>query len=224
MRDEKSTLPHRAAVLAAALMLILAGQMAAFYAISIRERPLTAPALDLLPAAIGDWRLTGESALEPAVAAYLRPDSYIVRDYANPDRKIAVSLFVAYFKSLQNTYGPHSPRVCLPGSGWNARSWKVIPMTVPSRSEPIPVNEYTLEKGQHRILVLYWYQNNRRVWAEEFHAKLNLLPDLLRYRRSDVSLVRIVAPLGDSSNTLKSSTEFAQALFPLLAERLAAAE
>jgi EpsI family protein len=168
--------------------------------------------------------MTGENALEPAVAAYLRPDSYIVRDYAHPDRGIAVNLFIAYFKSLQNSYGPHSPRVCLPGSGWNARSWKVVPMAVPTRSEAISVNEYTLEKGRQQILVLYWYQNNRRVWAEEFQAKLNLLPDLLRYRRSDVSLVRIVAPLGDSNQVLKNSTEFAQALFPLLAERLATAE
>ena len=223
MRAENFT-PRRAAVLAALLMLVLAGQMAAFYAISIGERPLIAPTLDALPEAIGGWRMAGQSALEPAVAAYLRPDSYIVRDYVHPERRIGVSLFIAYFKSLQNSYGPHSPRVCLPGSGWTARSRKVVPMAVPARSEPIPVNEYTLEKGRQQILVLYWYQNNRRVWAEEFHAKLNLLPDLMRYRRSDVSLVRIVAPLGESSDVLKSSTEFAQALFPLLAARLATAE
>jgi EpsI family protein len=95
-------------------------------------------------------------------------------------------------------------------------------MTVASRPEAIPVNEYMLEKGRQQILVLYWYQNNRRAWAEEFQAKLNLLADLLRYRRSDVSLVRIVAPLNgsDSSHSLESSKDFAQALFPALAERL----
>jgi EpsI family protein len=175
-----------------------------------------------LPAAIGDWRLSGENALEPLVAAYLRPDSYLMRDYTNQDGRVSVNLFVAYFKSLQNSYGPHSPRACLPGNGWNARSWKVIPMTVSSRPEAIPVNEYMLEKGREQILVLYWYQNNRRVWAEEFQAKLNLLPDLLRYRRSDVSLVRIVTPLNnsDSNHSLESSKNFAQALFPVLAERL----
>lgn len=219
MRNEKS---RRAAVLASILMLILAGQMAASYAISIGERPLMTPPLETLPAAIGDWRLSGESALEPLVAAYLRPDSYLMRDYTNQDGRVSVNLFVAYFKSLQNSYGPHSPRVCLPGNGWNARSWRVIPMTVSSRPEAIPVNEYMLEKGREQILVLYWYQNNRRVWAEEFQAKLNLLPDLLRYRRSDVSLVRIVTPLNssDSDHSLESSKNFAQALFPVLAERL----
>jgi EpsI family protein len=145
-----------------------------------------------------------------------------MRDYTNQDGRVSVNLFVAYFKSLQNSYGPHSPRACLPGNGWNARSWKVIPMTVSSRPEAIPVNEYMLEKGREQILVLYWYQNNRRAWAEEFQAKLNLLADLLRYRRSDVSLVRIVAPLNgsDSSHSLESSKDFAQALFPALAERL----
>lgn len=219
MRNEKS---RRAAVLAAILMLILSGQMVASYAISIGERPRMAPPLETLPTTIGDWKLSGESALEPLVAAYLRPDSYIMRDYGNQDRMISVNLFVAYFKSLQNSYGPHSPRVCLPGNGWNARSWKVVPMTVSSRPEPIPVNEYMLEKNHQQILVLYWYQNDRRVWAEEFQAKLNLLPDLLRYHRSDVSLVRIVTRLNstDSSHSLESSKDFAQALFPVLAERL----
>ena len=70
--------------------------------------------------------------------------------------------------------------------------------------------------------MLYWYQNDRNVWAEEFKAKLTLLPDLIRYRRSDVSLVRLVAPLrgeGDEQ-TLAQCQEFARLIFPSLTDNL----
>ncbi len=126
--------------------------------------------------------------------AYLKPDEYILRDYADPRGTPSINLFVAYFKSLQNKYGPHSPRICLPGSGWLITSSKIINLPVPGRPGGIPVNQFTMEQSSQHILVLYWYQNDRDVWAEEYHAKLRLLPDLIRYRRSDVSLVRLVVP------------------------------
>ena len=153
---------------------------------------------------------------------YLKPDSYVLRDYGNKADNSSINLFVAYFKSLQNSYGPHSPRVCLPGSGWLIRSSRIRPLPVPGRAEGIPVNEYILEKNEDRILVLYWYQNDRNVWAEEFKAKLTLLPDLIRYRRSDVSLVRLVEPMRGEADgpTVAQCQEFARLIFPSLTDSL----
>ena len=133
------------------------------------------------------------------------------------------NVFVAYFKSLQNTYGPHSPSVCLPGAGWLVSSSKILNIPVDGRAEAIQANEYTMEKSTNRMLVLYWYQNDRDTWAEEFHAKLRLLPDLLRYHRSDVSLVRLITTIQDSSPDTSSMTvvRFTGQIYPLLAERFA---
>ncbi len=50
----------------------------------------------------------------------------------------------------------------------------------PGRAAGIPVNKFVLEKAGQHILVLYWYQNDRNVWAEEFQGKLRLLPDLIQ--------------------------------------------
>ena len=85
------------------------------------------------------------------------------------------------------------------------------------------MNEYTMEKSGEQLLVLYWYQNDREVWAEEFHAKIRLLPDLLRYRRSDVSLVRIITPMASSNaeQELNNCYRFTERVFPALAERFA---
>jgi len=78
-----------------------------------------------------------------------------------------------------------------------------------------------MEKANEKILVVYWYQNDRNIWAQEFQAKLRLLPDLIRYRRSDVSLVRLVTPINSvtADEALGEYRDFTNQLFPLLAER-----
>ena len=203
-----------------AVCVVLLAQAGADRMLSISEHELSLPGLHQIPFGFGNFQARAEDTLEPAVLEYLRPDEYILRDYVNQKDGRPVNFFVAFFKSLQNEYGPHSPRNCLPSSGWLQRSWKVSHIAVPGSSEPIPVNEYVLEKSGQNILVLYWYQNDRHVWAEEFQAKLTLLPDLLRYRRSDVSLVRLVMPMSTGSweREFATGSEFAKLSFQSLAE------
>ena len=211
--------PKRA-LLAAGLL--LAVQAVAIHWLSLPERELPLPPLQQLPSVFGSWNLANEQTLEPSVMEALKPDNYVLRDYTDAAHSDAVNLFVAYFKSLQNAYGPHSPRVCLPGSGWLVHSLRIRPLVVPGRPDGIPVNEYVLEKNNERILVMYWYQNDRNVWAEEFRAKLTMLPDLIRYRRSDVSLVRLVTPLQteEGKQELTRCQEFARLIFPSLVQDL----
>jgi EpsI family protein len=219
MAELMSSFP-KVAFLAAGLLLAI--QAVGIHQLSLPERELPLPPLQQLPVQIGGWGLSDEQTLEPSVLQALKPDGYVLRDYVDPGRGNPVNLFVAYFKSLQNAYGPHSPRVCLPGSGWLVHSLRIRPLIVPGHADGIPVNEYVLEKNHDRILVLYWYQNNRNVWAEEFRAKLTMLPDLIRYRRSDVSLVRLVTPLQseDGKQELTRCQEFARMIFPSLVEDL----
>jgi EpsI family protein len=207
----------------AAACLILVLQASASRMLKIDEQKISIPGLHSLPWQLDKWKASADLSIGAVTEAYLKPDEYILRDYADPQEGTAINLFVAYFKSLQNTYGPHSPSVCLPGAGWLVSSSKIISVPVPGRSNGIPVNEYTMEKSGERLLVLYWYQNDRDVWAQEFQAKLHLLPDLIRYRRSDVSLVRLITPLRSSSpeNELNNSLRFTEHLFPLLAKRFA---
>jgi len=201
-------------------VLILAAQGAALHVLSIPEKGIVIPQLDRMPAQLGQWNSVSEETLDPAVQEYLKPDSYIMRDYANAESGSAVNLFVAYFKSVQSGYGPHSPSVCLPGSGWLVRERAIINFSVPGRSADIPVNKFVLEKGGQHILVVYWYQNDRNAWAQEFQGKLRLLPDLIKYKRSDVSLVRLVLPLqgDDTRQALTECKQFTKVLFPALAQ------
>jgi EpsI family protein len=204
--------------LAACLILVI--QASASRMLKIDEKAIGIPGLHDIPMQVALWKASGEQSIGPDITAYLRPDEYILRDYVDARNGGAVNLFVAYFKSLQNSYGPHSPKICLPGSGWLVSSSKVVDIAVPDRADAIPVNQFTMEQGNQHIVVLYWYQNARNVWAEEFQAKLRLLPDLIRYRRSDVSLVRVIAPYPGSSpdSVTASCVQFTQRVFPLLAK------
>jgi EpsI family protein len=207
----------------AAAGLILVFQASASRMVKIDEAKIGLPGLHELPWRVDAWQASNEQSIGADVEAYLKPNEYILRDYTNTQSGAQLSLFVAYFKSLQNVYGPHSPRICLPGAGWLVTSSKVDSIHVPGRPDGIPVNEYVMEKSNQRILVLYWYQNDRDVWAEEYHAKLRMLPDLIRYRRSDVSLVRLIAPLPGSSSDreLANCLQFTASIFPTLAQHFA---
>lgn len=211
----------RAAGLFVPAVLILALQASAVHVLSFPEKEVLNPGLHDLPLNLGRWTAPYELALEPEVAEYLRPSEYIIRKYTVKPQGADIDLFVAFFKSLQNSYGPHSPRVCLPGAGWLVRSSKKDSIRVPGRPEEISVNEYVMEKSGSSILVIYWYQNGREVWADEFDAKLRLLPDLLRYKRSDVTLVRLITPIhGHGGRELADSREFAGLVFPLIDKQL----
>jgi EpsI family protein len=215
--------PARIGLFAAAC-LILVFQASASRMLKIDEQKIGIPGLHDIPWQVGPWKASAEQSIGPEVTAYLKPDEYILRDYVDDQPGGGtIDLFVAYFKSLQNVYGPHSPRICLPGSGWLVSSSKTVNIPVPGRPGGIPANQFTMEKSNQRILVLYWYQNDRDVWAEEYHAKLRLLPDLIRYRRSDVSLVRLIAPISGASpdKELASCAQFTERVFPLLAAHFA---
>lgn len=214
-RRLSSILTKGGLVAAGAVLLCQAGILRQ---LTVREVNVPVPSLDRLPRELGPWKVFGEQTLEQNVLDFLRPDGYILRDYDNQSRGASMNLFVAFFKSLQNTAGPHSPHDCLPGSGWNIISASVPTFQAPGSEQGVPVNLYTMEKQGQRILVVYWYQNDRHVWAQEYKAKLTMLPDLIRYRRSDVSLVRLVTPYeeGREGQALVAAREFTSEIFPSL--------
>jgi EpsI family protein len=214
--------PARYGILGAACVIFVL-QAGASRVFKVDEGNIPTPGLHSLPSQVGQWKNTSEMSMDAAQLEALKPDEYIMRDYSDGRAAAPINVFVAYFKSLQNNYGPHSPSVCLPGAGWLVSSSKIISVPVDGRAAPIPVNEFTMEKSTNRILVLYWYQNDRDTWAEEFHAKLRLLPDLLRYHRSDASLVRLITTIQHSSPDaeLSECLRFTERLYPSLVERFA---
>ncbi len=206
-----------------------------------RERAPAPPALGSFPSALGEWRQLSEDPIAADVAGELRADRLLSRTYwrtsalhtSAPDASAVrtsvlpattgpvVGLFVAWFQSQRaGASQPHSPKVCLPASGWiPAMTGEVTLDTV---AGAIAVNRYIVVNHGQRDVVLYWYQGPRRVTAGEWAAKFWLVADALRDKRTDTALVRVVAQSGDGGDraATAAATGFAQSLYPVLRENL----
>jgi EpsI family protein len=85
----------------------------------------------------------------------------------------------------------------------------------------VQVNNYVLQRGSDRALVLYWYQGRGRIQANEYRVKIDLLRDAVLHRRTEEALVRVVVPLSDDTAT--QATALAERLASFVAQRLDAA-
>ncbi len=162
-----------------------------------------------LAQSLGNWRMVQETQIDKETLEVLKADDTLNRMYAD-DRGHAANLFVAFFKTQRTGQAPHSPKNCLPGSGWVPSLSDTITVPVDGR-DPLQVNRYVVQKGDAQSLVLYWYQSRDRVVASEYAAKFYVVADALRYNRTDTALVRVVTaiPPGTSmENAMESATSF----------------
>ncbi|MGA2212699.1 MAG: exosortase C-terminal domain/associated protein EpsI [Bryobacteraceae bacterium] len=203
-------MPKRPTLILSALFLV---QSTAFYGLSRRAEAIPASKpLSSLPMRIGEWRMLREGAIEPDQKETLRADDYLIRQYAGSGGRQA-SLFVAFFRSQRAGQTPHSPKNCLPGSGWTWSVSDTIGVNIAGRAQPIQINRYIVSKGDEHAVVLYWYQSRDRVVASEYRAAAFTAWDALRYNRTDTELVRVVAPV------TQNGVEFIQAFFTTLQSR-----
>lgn len=200
---------------AAWLSLLLIGQAAAYHMLPKTERSFTARPLREFPAEVGPWRMAADYEIEPEVQRVLRADDTLSRSYARPGVAVPVSLFIAFFRSQTSGAAPHSPKNCLPGSGYAPVDSSTVRISAGPAGE-IEVNRYVVARGDSRSVVLYWYQTPARIIASEFAAKFWLAVDSIRYRRSDTSLVRITVPVQEGADADAEARRFAADLLPVL--------
>ena len=205
-----------------------------------RERAPAPPVLASFPSAFGEWRQLSEDPIAADVAGELRADRLLSRTYLNtalstasntalstaPNTStlrtstgVVVSLFVAWFQSQRaGASQPHSPKVCLPASGWIPAETGEV--TLDTAAGAITVNRYIVVNHAQRDVVLYWYQTPRRALASEWRAKFWVVADALRDHRTDTSLVRIVIYTGNRpvEETSAAALRFAGDVYPALRE------
>lgn len=196
--------PNRAGLVLSA---VLVAQGLAYYGLTRRAEVIPASrALSQFPTVVGEWRMVREGAIDQDERDVLRADDYLTRQYAARGGKSA-NLFVAYFRSQRAGQTPHSPKNCLPGSGWTWSVADTIRVPIAGRVQPIEINRYVVSKGDKHAVVLYWYQSHGRVVASEYKAAAFTAWDALRYNRTDTALIRVVAPVTEAG------VEFIQASF-----------
>jgi EpsI family protein len=148
--------------------------------------------------------------LQSAELEALMPSSYLMRSYGSSEGDFAFQLLVVYFASQQAGKSMHSPKNCLPASGWEAVESRIV--TVPDGTSTAPVNLYRIRSGEQTMLMLYWYQSPDRVVASELNAKAYLFLDRFHNNRSPGSIVRIT--MKDQPENLTKGLRVAQWLIP----------
>lgn len=146
------------------------------------------------PHQLGEWAGV-DASIPQEVLAVLGTGDFLLRSYqtstaGNPP----VELFLAYFPSQRAGDTIHSPKHCLPGSGWLPVASSRITLSLPGKT-PILVNRYVIAKGTQRALAVYWYWAHDRAVASEYWAKFYLISDAIRLNRSDGSLIRVTTAL-----------------------------
>lgn len=204
------------------LTVVLLAQLAGVFAVSRKEAVPRARPLEEFPREISGWTMRQEGTVEKEIMDVLRADDVLTRTYVDSDNRRGANLFVAYFKSQRAGQAPHSPKNCLPGSGWVPSESDTLDIPIEGRPQPIRVNRYVVSKGEDKSLVLYWYQSRDRAIASEYRAKFYLVEDAIRYNRTDTALVRVVVPVisNDVASATGTAKEFVQAFFTPLRRHL----
>jgi EpsI family protein len=206
------------------LTVILLAQASLFYGFSRKERVPAHQPLEMFSFPGTNWRLIQDVPIDQDTLEVLKADDLLSRVYQNKSTGEAATLFVAYFETQRTGKAPHSPKNCLPGSGWAPSQSGTIAISVPGQAEPIDVNRYVVSRGQNQSIVFYWYQSHNRVIASEYKAKIDTVLDSIRYNRSDTALVRVVVNVndGDTKQATQTGVSFVKAFFEPLKQYLPA--
>jgi EpsI family protein len=192
----------------AVTFLLLAATLAASKITSYRRsEPLVQP-LDTISTQLGGLTGTDQPPLEEGVLRELKPTSYLTRTYTGAG--FAADLFVAFYAQQRAGESMHSPKHCLPGSGWEI--WKYDKVEIPVGNARYLVNNYSISRENNRRLVLYWYQSKQRIFSSEYMGKFLLARDALLQNSTSALIVRIIVP--DQPGAIDQARRFASDLIP----------
>ena len=198
--------------------------IAALFTVGIdtqQSLPLRAPLAEVIPReALG--HSAEEVTISDAELEVAGVTDYLMRNYraeADSGETSTFSVYVGYYDRQLRGKTIHSPKNCLPGSGWEALSSRAVDISTALGS--VTVNRYLLQKDDQQALVLYWYQGRGRVQANEYLVKWDLLRDSALKQRSDEALVRIVVPIRSSEDAAYAlASRMATEVIPGLATAL----
>ncbi|MBU0681035.1 MAG: EpsI family protein [Proteobacteria bacterium] len=189
------SLPRAAVVLVcfAAVFLLLQGVS------GTRATPILQP-LSNFPKSLGPYALQATQFSSSAVVEMLGVTDYISYRYQR-DGAQRVSLYAAYYDTVNDRQGYHSPKNCLPGSGWGIAEVKPREIRpAHGAAEPVVITEMIIRNRNDLQVVYYWYQNRGRIIASEYLERVYRVLDSLFLGRSDGSFIRIIVDVPEGSD------------------------
>jgi len=197
--------------------LLLAGGIFATHSFSPKEAGPPLQPLREFPSNIGAAH-SEDRPFENQVVRAIGADDYLNRVYLGSVPPI--ELYIGYYKDQRSGDRIHSPKNCLPGSGWEPVHATRLQIGS-AEGVPVVVNGYLVAQGTRRETVLYWYQSHGRIIASEYSAKFWLIADALQHGTTDGAIVRIWTSAADGEVASQArAAEFARQVYPQLARFL----
>lgn len=176
--------------------------------------------LEEFPLKIGNWQGVDQGRFPDEVMKVLRASDYTSRNYKRPDGA-KLDFYIGYYRQQRAGESMHSPRNCLPGSGYEILEAKRVILDVPESHRKFEVNHFIVENDTSKQFVLYWYDTHGREFASEYEGKAILVWEGLKTGRTDGALIRVMMPIyGSATQAEQTSTEFARLVYPYLKEYL----
>ncbi len=179
------------------LVVLLAGALVVNAWEYLGEAHVARKQLQEFPKQIGKWeQLGGDQKFNQETLSVLRASDYLLRNYKDHEGRV-LNFYVGYYASQREGATYHSPLNCLPGSGWvmsDPGQMRIEPEGRPA----FVANKYLIQNGDHKELLVYWYQGRGRAVASEYWGKVYTVVDSVRLRRSDGAMVRITMAIDGS--------------------------
>ena len=207
-------MPFKRAISASALMIFTA--LCLVY-LSQGESLVPNKSLSTFPKQVGEWS-GKEDWFDQRIYKALGVDDSFLATYTSP-RGQKINLYIGFYTSQREGDLIHSPKNCMPGSGWEITHSSLEELSVPNTSpDKIKMIKLTLEKGVQKQTAVYWYQSHGRFIASEYMQKIYLVIDSITMHRTDGSFVRLIAPVADGAEerTLTDLKDFAKHIIPIL--------
>jgi len=166
------------------------------------------------PATNGAWRRLSQEQFSDEILRILKPTDYLSAQYGNA-RGDKVNLYLGYHGGGKGGGEIHSPKHCLPGTGWLKVSEQVV--TLEAGGRELPVVQAVYQKGGAREIFIYWFRaKGNEAITSEIGLKLAQIRNSITSRRRDATFIRISLTAGDDPRSkLEIATQFIQDFYPL---------
>lgn len=166
------------------------------------------------PTVVSQWRMSEEGQLSGDVQNVLKATDILMREYVGPKGE-KVQLYIGYHGGGKGGGEIHSPKHCLPGSGWLEQS--STRATIPAGGDRLNLVQAVYQKGDSSEFFLYWYQVRGKSVSEEFSLKGQQILNSVLHRRRDASFIRVSVPFqGDRRQAQAVGERFVQDFLPAI--------
>jgi EpsI family protein len=172
--------------------------------------------LEALPMKIGKWQAEENLVMEEDIKEILKSSQDLWRAYTDSNHQ-QIDFFMAYFKDQKYGEQIHSPKHCLPGSGWKIVDRETFVVQLQdSPAAQLKINKLVISKKYFNEIMLYWFWTRSGVITSEYELKFSLAKNALLRNPTDAAFIRINLPLpqGDRSKALQAASQFISDIFP----------